>query len=295
MAREIKRIGADDPDYVTSLERGLRVLSVFDREHPELTLREVAQRADLSPATTRRFLLTFNALGYVGINDRRYVLRPKVLELAYVYLNSMNVDEALQPYLREIVQRTGDSSSVTVLEGTEIVYIANASVRRLVRLSAGVGSRFPAYPTSTGRVLLAYRSQAEQDAYFAKETFDKITPFTETDVDLLRKILAEVRANGYAVVQDELEEGLVAVAVPVWGPSGNVIAALNCSSVSRRTDGKEMVATRLDMLKDFASQVSAALARFPSLAHSIASESVAQGLPAAAKRPSKSALKSVKV
>ena len=139
-----------DRDFVASLDRGLRILSAFERDEPELTLSEVAQKTGLTPATARRFLLTLKSLGYVGMNGRRFVLRPKVLDLAYSYLDSMNVDEALQPYLRELVQRTGDSSSVTVLEGTEIVYIANASVRRVVRLGAGVGSRFPAYPTAMG-------------------------------------------------------------------------------------------------------------------------------------------------
>src|SRR5579863_5129976 len=134
MARTIKDLTPKDPDFVTSIQRGLEVLGVFDREHPELTLNEVAQRSKLSPATARRFLLTFKALGYVGVNGRRYLLRPKILDLAHAYLTSMRVDEALQPCLREIVQRTGDSSSVTVLDGTDIFYIANASVRRLVRL-----------------------------------------------------------------------------------------------------------------------------------------------------------------
>jgi len=273
--RKAKDLTPKDPDFVTSIQRGVKVLGVFDRENPELTLKEVAQRSQLSPATARRFLLTFKALGYVGANGRKYVLRPKILELAYAYLNSMNVDEALQPYLREIVQRTGDSSSVTVLEGTDIVYIANSSVRRLVRLSAGVGSRFPAYATSMGRVLLAYRRPAQLDNYFQKEHLLKITEFTETDVERLRQILLEVRANGYSVVQDELEVGLVAVAVPIWGPAGNVIAAMNCSSVARRTDSQEILRTRLGLLKETAQQVSAALARFPSLAHSVSSEEIA--------------------
>jgi len=274
MVRKAKDLTPKDPDFVTSIQRGVKVLGVFDRENPELTLKEVAQRSELSPATARRFLLTFKALGYVGANGRKYVLRPKILELAYAYLNSMNVDEALQPYLREVVQRTGDSSSVTVLEGTDIVYIANASVRRLVRLGAGVGSRFPAYATSMGRVLLAYRSPAQIDNYFRLEHVRKITEFTETNIDRLRQILVEVRANGYAVVQDELEVGLVAVAVPIWGPAGNVIAAMNCSSVARRTDSQEMLRTRLGLLKEMAQQVSGALARFPSLAHSVASEEI---------------------
>jgi IclR family pca regulon transcriptional regulator len=274
MARKPTNITPKDPDFITSIQRGVKVIGVFDKEHPELTLREVARRSGLSPATARRFLLTFKALGYVGSNERLYVLRPKILELAYAYLNSMNVDEALQPYLREMVQRTGDSSSVTVLEGTEIVYIANSSVRRLVRLSAGVGSRFPAYPTSMGRVLLAYRSPAQIEHYLKIEHYRKITEFTETRIDKLRQIISDVRTNGYCVVQDELEVGLVSVAVPIWGPAGNVIAAMNCSSVARRTDDQEILRTRLDLLKGYAQQVSAALARFPSLAHSVASEEI---------------------
>jgi IclR family pca regulon transcriptional regulator len=240
-----------DRDFVASLHRGLKILSAFDRDEPELTLSEVAFKTGLTPATARRFLLTLKSLGYVGMNGRRFVLRPKVLDLAYSYLDSMNADEALQPYLREMVQRTGDSSSVTVLEGGEIVYIANASVRRLVRLGAGVGSRFPAYPTSMGRV-----------------------QFTEINPDKIRRHLDKIRADGYAVVQDELEVGLVSLAVPLRNHSGHVFAAMNCASVARRTDGKEMLRTRLDLLREYASQVSSALLRFPALAHSIASDHV---------------------
>jgi len=260
-----------DRDFVSSLERGLMILGVFDRQDPELTLSEVAQKTGLTPATARRFLLTLKSLGYMGSNGRRFVLRPKVLDLAYAFLDSMNADEALQPYLREVVQRTGDSSSVTVLAGTEIVYVANASVRRLVRLSASVGSRFPAYPTAMGRVLLAYLAPAQLQTYFKVERFDKITEFTETNPDKIRKHLETVRANEYCVVQDELEVGLVSLAVPLRDVAGNVIAAMNCSSVARRTDSQEMLRTRLDLLREYAASVSAALRRFPAFAHSVAS------------------------
>jgi len=269
MARQTKALTSGDPDFVTSIERGLRVLGVFDRENPELPLNEVAERANLSPATARRFLLTFKALGYIGTKGRFYVLRPKILDLAHLYLDSMNIDEALQPHLREIVQQTGDSSSVTVLDGNDIVYVASASARRLVRLSAGVGSRFPAYPTSTGRVLLASRTDFQLETYFRTQSFRKITEFTETNVDRLKNILGDVRANGYSVVQDELEVGLIAVAVPIRDPAGRVMAAMNCSSITRRTDSDEMIRTRLELLREHADQVSAALARSPSFAHSV--------------------------
>jgi len=261
-----------DRDFVASLDRGLKILGAFDRDEPELTLSEVAFKTGLTPATARRFLLTLKSLGYVGMNGRRFVLRPKVLDLAYSYLDSMNVDESLQPYLREVVQRTGDSSSVTVLEGTEIVYIANASVRRLVRLAAGVGSRFPAYPTAMGRAQLAFLPPDKLNAYFAAEKFDRITEFTETNPDKIKRHLDKIRADGYAVVQDELEVGLVSLAVPLRDTAGHVFAAMNCSSVARRTDGKEMLRTRLELLQEYASQVSSALLRFPALAHSVASD-----------------------
>jgi IclR family pca regulon transcriptional regulator len=264
-----------DRDFVASLDRGLKIIGAFDRDEPELTLSEVAAKTGLTPATARRFLLTLKSLGFVGMNGRRFVLRPKVLDL--------NVDEALQPFLREVVQRTGDSSSVTVLEGSEIVYIANASVRRLVRLGAGVGSRFPAYPTAMGRVQLAFLSPETLNQYFAREKFDRITEFTETRPEKIRRHLDKIRADGYAVVQDELEVGLVSLAVPLKDNAGHVFAAMNCSSVARRTDGKEMQRTRLDLLREYAGQVSSALARFPALAHSIASDHI-DGVPHATER-----------
>lgn len=261
-----------DRDFVASLDRGLRIIGAFDRDEPELTLSEVAFKTGLTPATARRFLLTLKSLGYVGMNGRRFVLRPKILDLAYSYLDSMNVDEALQPYLREVVQRTGDSSSVTVLDGTEIFYIANASVRRVVRLGAGVGSRFPAYPTAMGRVLLAFLPPEKLNLYFAREKIERITEFTETNPDKIRRHLDKIRTDGFGVVQDELEVGLVSLAVPLKDSAGHVFAAMNCSSVARRTDGKEMLRTRLDLLREYAGQVSSALMRFPALARSIASD-----------------------
>jgi len=266
------KVAPKDPDFVTSLERGLKVLSVFSNESPELTLTEAAQKTHLSPATARRFLRTLESLGYVGTAGKRFLLRPKVLEVGYAYLSSMSVDEILQPYLREIVQQTGDSSSVTVLEGTEIVYIANAQVKRLVRLSAGVGRRFPAYPTAMGRVLLAYQTPAQLKEYFRKEKIKKITEFTETDVTRLKEILEGVRKAGYAVVQDELEVGLVSVAVPLTDANGDVIAAMNCSAVARRTDSEEMVRTRLNLLLEYAGRISVDL-RGSALAHSVKGDS----------------------
>jgi IclR family pca regulon transcriptional regulator len=269
--RAARSVTQQERDFVGSLERGLQVLSVFDRQNPEMTLSEVARKTGLTPATTRRFLLTLQSLGDVGTNGRRFLLRPKVLELGHAFLDSMNVDELLQPHLRELVALTGDSSSVTVLEGSEIVYIANASARRLVRLSAGPGSRFPAYATSTGRVLLAHKDPAQVKEMFRSETLSKITEFTETRPERIAQILEQVRVQDYCAVQDELEVGIVSVAVPLRDATGRVIAAMNCSCVTRRTTAKEMVKTRLSLLRQYAARVADAIHRHPALAHSVTS------------------------
>jgi len=269
--RADRSVTRKERDFVGSLERGLQVLSVFDRHNPEMTLSEVARRTGLTPATTRRFLLTLQSLGYVGTNGRRFLLRSKVLELGHAFLDSMNVDELLQPHLRELAALTGDSSSVTVLEGTEIVYIANASARRLVRLSAGPGSRFPAFATSTGRVLLANKDPEQLRKFFENPQFQKITEFTETRPDKLAQILEQVRQQDYSAVQDELEVGIVSVAVPLRDSAGRVFAAMNCSCVTRRTTAREMVKTRLDLLRQYAVKVAEAIHRYPALAHSVTS------------------------
>jgi IclR family pca regulon transcriptional regulator len=283
MVRKSKDLTPKDPDFITSIERGVRVLGVFDRQHPELMLGEVAQRANLSPATARRFLMTFKALGYIGKNGRNYMLRSKVLELGFAYLNSMNVDEALQPYLLEMVQQTGYCTSITVLETSEIVFIASYAVGRIVRLSAVTGSRFPAHATAAGRVLLAHRTPEQLQAYFKTSPLRKLTSATETNVDVFKQDIENVRAKGYSIVPDELELGLVTVAVPIMGSAGNAIAAITCASVSLRNESEDSIRTRLvKPMQESARKVSAALARFPSLEHSVLSEDLNDEAPAEA-------------
>src|SRR5688500_16458111 len=196
-------------EFVASLERGLRVLQTFSREHPQLTLSEVAALTSLSPATARRSLQTLEALGYVGQAGRRFLLRAKVLALGSGYLSAINSEVVLQPFLSDVVSQVGGSSSVTVLDDLEIVYIAHASQNRAIRLTAGAGSRYPAYPTSMGRVLLAFQPDSVVDAYFRDAPLRKLTEHTETNPATLRRILKEVRAKGFAAIQDELDYGIV--------------------------------------------------------------------------------------
>src|SRR5262245_51785452 len=192
-------------EFVASLERGLRVLQTFSREHPQLTLSEVAVLTGLTPATARRSLHTLEMLGYVGRNGRRFLLRPRVLAIGAGYLSAINAEVVLQPFLQEIVNEVGGSASVTVLDETDIVYIAHASLNRAIRLTAGAGSRYPVYPTSMGRVLMAFQPETVVTSYFRQATFQKLTAHTETEPAALRRILADVRAKGYAAIQDELD------------------------------------------------------------------------------------------
>jgi IclR family pca regulon transcriptional regulator len=258
-------------EYVASLERGLRVLRTFSREHAQLTLSEVAALTNLSPATARRSLHTLELLGYVGRAGRKFLLRPRVLGLGAGYLSAINAEVVLQPFLQAMVTEVGGSSSVTVLDDLEIVYLAHASANRAIRLTAGAGARYPAYPTSMGRVLLAFEPPSALDAYFERASFNRLTQFTETDPARLRRILEQVRAAGYATVRDELDIGLVSVAVPIMGPNGRVVAAANSSDVTNHVDQQALVDKRLPALRQTVRRIEHALVRHPELAHSVES------------------------
>jgi IclR family pca regulon transcriptional regulator len=256
-------------EFVASLERGLRVLQTFSREHPQLTLSEVAALTQLSPATARRSLQTLEALGYVGHAGRKFLLRAKVLALSSGYLSAINSEVVLQPFLREVVSQVGGSSSVTVLDHVDIVYIAHASQNRAIRLTAGAGARYPAYPTSMGRVLLAFQAEPIVEAYFRDAPLRKLTEHTETSQPALRRILKETRSKGYASVQDELDYGIVSVAVPIFGPSGQIVAAANCSDVTSRLDKNGMIQKRLPALRQAVRKIESTLAQYPELANSV--------------------------
>jgi IclR family transcriptional regulator, pca regulon regulatory protein len=263
----MKRRADPEPRRETmgGLAKGLDVIRAFGSDSPSLTLSEVASAAKLPAATARRCLLTLVELGYVMQSGRQFLLRPKVLELGAAYLDSMHIETLTKTYLEDLASRTGDSAAVTVLDGMEIVYVARASVRTLVRLEAHVGSRFPAYPTSMGRVLLAGLSAERLQRYFERARFDAITDRTVTDRAKLLKLIDECRRVGHAAVEDELAYGVVAVAVPVRDASGRVVAALNSSSHSKRITKARLVRERLGMLQDLSAQMSRELSRVPGL------------------------------
>ncbi len=196
----------------------------------------MARETGLTRAAARRFLLTLEDLGYVRFADRRFSLTPRVLELGYSFLSSLNLPEIAQPHLRELVERVHESSSVCVLDGTEIVYVAREPTRRIMTVAIAVGTRFPAYATSMGRVLLAGLGESALDAFFERSELKPFTTGTVTDEAMLRHEIERVRREGWALVDQELEDGLRSVAAPIRNARGEVVAAINLSThASRRT------------------------------------------------------------
>lgn len=212
-------------EFVQSLARGLSVITAFDAEHPAMTLSAVAARTGLTRATARRLLHTLVELGFVRVDGTDFALTPQVLRLGTAYLAGLGLPEVAQPHLAELSTKVGESTSAAILDGDDIVYVARvASSHRLMRVGITVGTRFPAWATSMGRVLLADRP----DDPLADVELRPLTPRTVTDRDRLRDILTDVRARGYAVVDEELEVGLRSIAVPVRCGDG-VVAAVNIS------------------------------------------------------------------
>ncbi|HEY7992534.1 MAG TPA: IclR family transcriptional regulator C-terminal domain-containing protein [Stellaceae bacterium] len=255
-------------DFVTALSRGLAVIRAFNRNRPEMTLTEVAARTSLSPATARRSLYTLQQLGYISSHGRRFMLRSKVLDLGSAFWSSMKIEEVAQAHLREVVDAVGDSCSLAVLEGKDVLYLGHAASRRTVRMPAGIGARFPAYATSIGRAMLAYLDPGMLERYLDTVEMKALTDRTVTDATRLKQILAEVRKNGYACTQDELDYGLSSVAVPVM-IGERAVAAINTSSNSARMTKDELAKARVGILQRTALAIAQALEQSPALLHSL--------------------------
>jgi IclR family pca regulon transcriptional regulator len=219
--------GVREPHFVQSFERGLAVIRAFDADHPELTLSEVARICGLTRAAARRFLLTLADLGYVRTDGRLFRLSPRVLELGYAYLSSFSLPDIAEPHLEQLVAHVRESSSLCVLDGDDIVYVARVPTSRIMTATITVGTRFPAHVTSVGRVMLACLPDEDIDARLARAELRPLTARTIVSADLLRAELRRVRRQGYAIVDQELEEGLRSVAAPVRDRDGDVVAAVN--------------------------------------------------------------------
>jgi IclR family transcriptional regulator, pca regulon regulatory protein len=232
--------GAEDTgrsrDFVQSLERGLAIIRVFDNDHASLSVSEVAQLSGLTRAAARRFLLTLTELGYVVSRNGRYQLTPQVLELGYSYLSALSFPEVALPHLERLVAETGEASEGSILDRDDIVYVVRVPGPALMTISVNIGARRPAHLTAMGRVLLADLPPADLDRYLEHVRLEKVLPRTITDRNKLRAELERVRRNGYALVNQELEEGLVAVAAPIRDRGGRTRASINLSThIGRKT------------------------------------------------------------
>ncbi len=252
-------------EFVEALAKGLAILECFDSDHPEMTLSDVARRVGLSPAAARRSLITLKALGYVGQTDKRFHLRPKVMSLGSAFYFSARVDEVLQPELKALVGKFGDASSVATLEGHDVLYIAHYSEQRARRPTATVGAHYPAHATSLGRVLIAGLPDEDLERYLSEVEPVALTRKTVVDRGELRKIMLEVRNQGYSTSVDQLDYGITAVAVPIRGASGRTIAALNSSGYSGLVTAEELVTNRLEALRETAERLAQTIMRYPVL------------------------------
>ena len=251
---------AGNPNFMTSLARGLSVIRAFSERSPNLTIADIAKTTGIPRAAARRCLLTLMQLGYAGSDGRTFHLRPKVLALGYSFLSSTPLTSILGPLIEQVSNAVQESCSAAVLDDDEIVYIARAATKRIMSVGLNVGSRLPAYCTSMGRVLLAGLPEAELDAYLQRVP---LTPFTErtiTDPALLKGELERVRESGFALVNQELELGLRSIAVPIRTSAGAVVAALNISTQAARISCPEMQSQLLPQLLRAADEARALLA-----------------------------------
>lgn len=227
-------------DFVQSLARGFAVIRTFDAEHPVQSLSDVAKRAEISPASARRFLYTLETLGYVRADGRQFALTPRVLELGFSYLSALSLPEIMQPHLERLSREVGESVSAAVLTGGDIVYIARVPTRRIMSIGITIGTSFPAHATSMGRVLLAALPETDAGARIGTGPLQSFTASTITEADALIAKLAQVRAQGWSIVDGELEEGLRSLAVPVRDKTGVVVAAINVSTTVNRDSLERM-------------------------------------------------------
>jgi IclR family pca regulon transcriptional regulator len=238
-ADEDSGTSASDQDprsaYVSAFGRGLAVIRCFSQSQPTLTIAEVARAAGLSRATARRFLHTLETDGYATNENGRYRLRPTILELGYSYLSTMSVDQIFQSELHELAEKLHESCSAGVLDGHDVVFVARArtSFPRIMTLALSVGTRIPAYLTALGRVLLAELSDTDLDRYLETATLHRETDRTITDPGQLREVIADVRRRGCCIMDQEIEVGVCALAVPVRQPNRPTMAISVAAHASR--------------------------------------------------------------
>jgi len=250
-----------DGEFVQSLERGLSVIRAFSRDRSSLTLSEIADLTGLTRAAARRFLITLRELGYVESDGRLFSLRPRVLELGYSYLSSLPVWEIARPHLEELADVVRETTSASVLDGADIVFVARVETKRIMSMTLGVGSRLPAWATAMGRVLLADLPAERLDDYFRQVRMEPLSDRTITNEAEIRRKIEQARANGWTLVDQEVEEGVRSLAVPIRSPGGRTEAALTVCSHAFRVSPERIMEEFLPLVLRTSERITADLAR----------------------------------
>ena len=246
-----------DPNFMTSLARGLLVIQAFSEPQLHLSISQLSKRTGLSRASVRRCLHTLSKLGFAGTDDERnFHLRPRVLTLGHAYLSSTPVASAAQPILEHLSHILNESCSIALLDGIDVVYVARANVTRIMAIDLGVGTRLPAFCTSMGRVLLAHLSPEEVESVLVRVAFTRYTERTVTSAEKLRQALATVRKEGYAIIDEELELGLRSMGVPVLNAAGRAVAAISVEAHFQRVSLQDMQTRFLPYLRAAAKELS---------------------------------------
>lgn len=248
-------------EFVQSLERGLAVLRAFDQQRPAMTLADAAKATGLTRATARRLLHTLVEVGYVSTDGKYFELTPKVLDLGYAYIASLQLSDIAQPFMEHLSEQVHESVSAAVLDGTQVVYVARVNTQRIMTISLSIGSRLPALWTSMGRVIVANLPEPEIEALLASQPLSPPTPRALATPEELRAELALIRQQGYALLDQELEEGVRSVAAPLRDRAGRVLAGMNVSTHAGRVTLKELRADILPLLLEAAGEINSRLAK----------------------------------
>jgi IclR family pca regulon transcriptional regulator len=249
-----------NPDFMLSLARGLSVIEAFEDRPEGVTVADVAERTQLSRAAVRRALITLKILGYATNSGSIYRLSGRILRVGFSYLSSQPLSILATPVLEDITNTIHESSSLSILDGDEILYLARSATKRVMGIGLSVGSRLPAYCSSMGRVLLAHMPEDQLNAYLARVDLKPFTTRTITDPVVLRAELRKVRMQGYALVDEELEQGLRSIAVPVARREGQVVAAINSGVHTSRASAEDIIVRILPTLKRGADMIQRSLA-----------------------------------
>jgi IclR family pca regulon transcriptional regulator len=242
-------------EYLESLAKGLQALSLYSRDTPTLTIQDAASRLDITRASARRVLLTLTALGYLKQNQRDFLPTPKTLDLGFSYFASLDLPELVRPVLSKVAEQVGETCSIGVLDGSDIVFLCREEAHKPLRLDLKIGSRLPAYAHSMGQALLSQLDGQALDQYLARTALKPLTPHTITSAAALKRQLKAIRTQGFSVSIDELVEGFAGVAIPLFIPRSAAPAAISVSMVHGRRGREDMIAQILPALRAAEQQI----------------------------------------